>query len=212
VPSTDHLVAFVLTAVALIVIPGPSVLFVISRSLVLGAPAGLATVFGNAVGGFVQVLAVAFGLGAIVERSIAVFTIIKLVGAAYLVYLGVRAIRHRRSLAEALATPVEAKTRRQILLDGFVVGIANPKTIIIFTAILPQFVDRSAGHVTAQLLVLGALFYAIAVVSDSAWALLAGTARARLIRSPRRLEVIGGTGGLVMIGLGASLAFAGRKD
>jgi threonine/homoserine/homoserine lactone efflux protein len=96
--------------------------------------------------------------------------------------------------------------------DGFVVGLGNPKVIVFFAAVLPQFVDRSAGHVTAQLLVLGALFAGIALISDSVWAVAAGSARAWLGRSPRRLELIGGTGGLAMIGIGTALAVSGRHD
>ena len=92
------------------------------------------------------------------------------------------------------------------------VGISNPKTIVFFSAVLPQFVDRSAGHVPAQMLVLGAISVAIAVLCDSTWALAAGTARSWIARSPRRLELIGGTGGLAMIGIGATLALTGRKD
>lgn len=156
-PSTGHLVAFAVTALALIVIPGPSVLFVITRSLVLGTRAGLATVVGNAGGGFVQVLAVAFGVGPLVQRSIAVFTAVKLLGAAYLVYLGVQAIRHHRSLADALAAPVATRTRRRIVRDAFVVGVTNPKTMVVFTAVLPQFVDRGSGAVVGQMLLLGAV-------------------------------------------------------
>jgi len=96
--------------------------------------------------------------------------------------------------------------------DGFIVGASNPKAIVFFIAVLPQFVDRSTGHVPAQMLLLGAIFLAIAVLCDSSWALAAGTARGWLARSPRRLELVGGTGGLVMIGIGASLALTGRKD
>ena len=209
---TGHLVAFALTAFALIVVPGPSVLFVISRSLVLGRAAGLATVVGNAFGAYMQVVAVAFGVGAVVQRSVTVFTALKLVGASYLMYLGVQAIRHRRSLAGAIDAGVELTTTRRVLRDGFVVGIANPKVIIFFTAMLPQFVDPQAGHVTVQMLLLGAVFFAIALISDSAWALFASAARSWLGRSPRRLEAIGGAGGLVMIGIGARLALTGRKD
>jgi|SRR5579872_243111 len=209
---TDHLLAFTLTAFALIVVPGPSVLFVISRAVTLGRGAGLATVVGNASGIYVQVVAVAVGLGAIVERSIAVFTIVKLAGAAYLIYLGIQSLRHRASLSAALSAAVRPRTTRRILQDGFMVGISNPKGIIFFAAVLPQFVDRAAGHVPLQLLLLGTIFIAIALVSDGAWALAAGTARSWLVRSPRRLELVGGAGGLVMIGLGARLAFAGRND
>lgn len=157
-------------------------------------------------------MAVAFGLGIIVQRSAILFAIIKLVGCAYLVYLGIEAIRHRRSVAEALGAPLEARTTRRILKDGIFVGIANPKSIVFLTVILPQFVDRRAGHVPEQLLLLGLMFSSIALVSDTVWALAAGRARRWLMRSPRRLGLIGGTGGLVMIGLGAQLALSGRKD
>ena len=172
----------------------------------------MGTALGGQAGIYVQVTAVAFGMGTLVERSDAVFTVIKLAGAGYLVYLGVQALRHRRALRAALAAPAERKTIRRILRDGFIVGVSNPKATIFFLAVLPQFVDRSAGHVPAQMLMLGAVFLAIAALCDSSWALAAGTVRAWLGRSPGRLELVGGTGGLVMIGIGASLALTGRKD
>ena len=210
---TDHLLAFVFIAVVLILVPGPSVLFVVTRSLTLGRGAGVATVVGNTAGVYVQVIAVAFGLGALVQESIAVFTAIKLVGAAYLVYLGVQTFRHRRSLAAALYAPVERKVLRRILADGFLVGMFNPKVIVFFMAVLPQFVDPASGSVPVQLLLLGAIFCAIGLLCDSLWALLAGAARSWLVSSPRRLAAIGGSGGVVMIGLGAGLAVGGRpKD
>ena len=209
---TGHLLAFALLSFALIVIPGPNVMFVISRSLQLGRAAGVGTAFGGQAGVYLQVIAVAFGVGALVEQSVAVFTAIKLAGAAYLVYLGVQAVRHRRSLAETLGVTAAKKTPLQIVRDGFLVGATNPKVIVFFAAVLPQFVDRATGHVPLQMLVLGAVFIGIAAVSDAAWAVAAGSARAWLGRSPRRMELIGGTSGLVMIGLGASLAITGRRD
>jgi threonine/homoserine/homoserine lactone efflux protein len=209
---TGHLLAFALISFALIVVPGPNVLFVISRSLMLGRAAGVGSALGGQAGVYVQVAAVAFGVGTLVERSVVIFTVIKLAGAAYLVWLGVQAVRHRRSLGAALSVAAERKTLARILRDGFVVGVSNPKAIVFFAAVLPQFVDRSAGHVPVQMLLLGMVFAAIAVLSDSTWALAAGTARAWIARSPRRLELIGGAGGLVMIGIGASLAFTGRKQ
>jgi threonine/homoserine/homoserine lactone efflux protein len=212
VPPGSHVLAFALVAFVLIVIPGPNVLFVISRSLMLGKAAGVGTAVGGQIGVYTQVIAVAFGVGALVERSVAVFTVIKLAGAAYLVYLGAQAIRRRRSLRAALDRPAEAKTIASIIRDGFIVGVSNPKAIVFFMAVLPQFVDRSAGHVPEQMLLLGAVFLAIAVLVDSSWALAAGTARAWIARSPRRLELIGGSGGLLMIGIGASLVLTGRKD
>ena len=209
---TGHLLAFALLSFVLIIVPGPNVLFVISRSLMLGRAAGVGTAVGGQIGVYLQVLAVAFGVGALVERSVAVFTVIKLAGAAYLVYLGVQAIRHRGSLRAALDVAAEPRSVSRILRDGIVVGVSNPKVIVFFAAVLPQFVDPSAGHVPEQMLLLGSIFLAIAVVCDSTWALAAGTARAWLARSPRRLEMVGGAGGLAMIGIGASLALTGRKD
>ncbi len=209
---TAHLLAFTLTAFALIVVPGPSVLFTVSRALALGRMAGVATVAGNTVGVYVQVVAVAFGIGALVERSVMVFTIVKLGGAAYLIFLGIQAIRHRQKLAEMLGSRIENKSVARVMADGFVVGIGNPKAIVFFAAVLPQFVDRPAGQVPQQMLLLGAIFAGIALLSDSGWALVAGSARAWFGRSPRRLELIGGSGGLVMIGIGATLAVSGRKD
>jgi threonine/homoserine/homoserine lactone efflux protein len=211
-PPASHVLAFALVAFVLIAIPGPNVLFVISRSLMLGRAAGLGTAVGGQIGVYTQVVAVAFGVGALVERSVTLFALIKLAGAGYLIYLGVQAIRHRRSLQAALDRAVERRSIARIVRDGFVVGVSNPKAIVFFVAVLPQFIDRSAGHVPVQMLSLGAVFLAIAVLMDGSWALAAGSARAWIARSPRRLELIGGSGGLAMIGIGASLALTGRKD
>jgi threonine/homoserine/homoserine lactone efflux protein len=209
---TTHLLAFTVTALVLIAIPGPSVLFTVSRAIALGRVAGVATVAGNTVGAFTQVVAVAFGIGPLVERYVALFTAIKLAGACYLMYLGVQAIRHRRSLAAALGAEVERKTAARIAGDGFLVGVTNPKVIVFFAATLPQFVDRQAGDVPTQIILLGAIFAGVALISDSTWALAAGTVRAWLASSPRRLAALGGTGGLAMISIGVGLALTGRKD
>jgi threonine/homoserine/homoserine lactone efflux protein len=209
---TGHLLAFGLVSLVLIVVPGPNVLFVISRSLMLGRAAGVGTALGGQLGVYAQVAAVAFGIGSLVERSVVLFSVIKLAGAAYLGYLGVQAIRHRRSLTAALQAPAERKSTARIVGDGIAVGVTNPKSIVFFAAVLPQFADPAAGQVPAQMLLLGAVFMAIAVLCDSSYALAAGTARAWLARSPRRLELVGGTGGLVMIGIGASLALTGRRN
>ena len=204
--------ALAAAAFVMIVIPGPSVLFVISRGVTLGRRAGLATVLGTELGIVVQVAAVAAGVGAIVSRSIVVFTAIKLIGAVYLIYLGVQAVRHRRSLANAFAAGVEPKPILRIVREGFVVGATNPKMIVFLTAILPQFVDRDSGHVGTQILVLGLVCVVIALVCDSVWALAAGSARDWLVRRPERLSAIASTGGVVIIGLGVRLAISGRKD
>ena len=210
--DVSRILALALTAFAIIAVPGPSVLFVISRGVTLGRRAGLATVFGNAGGLAVQVLAVAAGLGTIVERSITVFTVIKFCGALYLVYLGVQAIRHRRSLADAFAAGVEPVPLGRILREGFLVGVTNPKSIVLFTAILPQFVDPHGSAPQLQLVVLGGICLVIALLSDSIWALAAGSARAWFGKRPEHLATVGGVGGLVTIGLGVRLALTGRHD
>ena len=210
----SHVLAFAAVVTVVIAIPGPSVLFTISRALTVGRRAALLTVIGNELGLCVQVAAVAFGVGVVVERSAQVITVIKLAGAVYLVFLGVQAIRHRRSMAEALTARVTPVRPLRAIRDGFVVGVANPKTIVFFLVALPEFTTTAPGHlpVPAQMLILGALFPVIALVLDSAWAAIAGTARQWLVGSPRRLALIGGAGGLVMIGLGVSVAVTGRKD
>jgi threonine/homoserine/homoserine lactone efflux protein len=210
---TRHLPEFLLTVYILILIPGPSVLFVISRGVALGRRAALATVLGNATGFALQLALVSVGVGAIVARSEAVFTVLKLCGAAYLIFLGIRNIRDRRALAEVFgAGPVAPKTLGRIMREGFFVGATNPKGIIIFTAVLPQFIDRSAGHVTVQLVLLGAICIVIALLSDGAWAVASGTARAWLGRSSKRLEWLTAGGGVTLIGLGVGLAVTGRKS
>jgi threonine/homoserine/homoserine lactone efflux protein len=210
--STDRLLAFAVTAFVVIVIPGPSVLFVVGRALASGRRVAVLTVVGNALGEYVQVLAVAVGVGALAEQSVAAFTALKLVGGAYLVYLGVKTFRHRRSLAAALAAPVRSGSGRRSFFEGFTVGATNPKTVVFLAAILPQFVNRAAGDVAAQILVLGLVFAAIALVSDSIWALAAGGFRAWFARSPRRLELVGGAGGLAIVAVGAGLLVSGRKN
>ena len=209
---TGSLLAFAATAFALIVIPGPSVLFVISRGVALGRRAAVATVLGNAAGAYAQVVVVALGLGSLIERSAMLFTAVKLVGAVYVVFLGVQAIRHRQRLASVIDAATAPRGTRRILREGFVVGITNPKSAVFMAAVLPQFTDPARGHVPLQLLLLGLVFVAIALVSDTTWGLAAGSARAWLGRSPRRLEALGGVGGLVMIGLGVRLAATGRQD
>ena len=211
---THHLVAFLLTVYVLILIPGPSVLFVVSRGVALGRRAALATVAGNASGFALQLLLVSIGVGSIVARSDAVFTTLKLLGAAYLVFLGVKNIRERKALAALFAPSVaaEPKPLRRIVREGFFVGATNPKGVIIFTAVLPQFIDRSQGHVTVQLVLLGAICIGIALLSDGAWALASGTARHWLGRSSHRLEAMTGIGGAVLIALGVGLAATTRRS
>lgn len=210
-PESNAL-TFALAAFAIIIIPGPSVLFVIGRSLAYGRRAGVLSVVGNALGMLPAITLVSLGVGAIVAESLVIFTIVKLVGAAYLVYLGVQTIRHRRDHLDPAAVKIERMPTLRLLREGFVVGVANPKTIAFFLAVLPQFVDARGGAIQAQLAELGLIFFVIAIASDSVWAVAAGTARAWFGRSPSRLSRLRAGGGVMMIGLGGALALTSTKN
>lgn len=207
----SNLLAFALAAVILIAVPGPSVLFVIGRSLALGWKGGVLTVLGNAAGQLVQVAAVAVGVGIVVAQSVVLFSAVKLAGAAYLIYLGIKAIRHRRSHHSPDARPVDARPLR-LVAEGLVVGVTNPKSVVFFVAVLPQFVHYPSGAIPFQLALLGVVFLVIALVSDSLWAIAAGSARQWFARSPRRISAMEATGGALMIGLGGTLALTGTKS
>src|SRR6202789_2924772 len=211
---TAHLAAFLITVYVLILIPGPSVLFTISRGVALGRRAALATVAGNTAGLAAQLGLVVVGLGAVLARSDAVYTTLKLIGAAYLVFLGIRTIRERRRLSIDLASAANAAAPRSlvtIVREGMTVGFTNPKGLIIFTAVVPDFIDRAQGHASLQLLSLGLIVVLVALLSDSSWAIASGTARTWLGRAPRRLSRLSVAGGASMVGLGIALAVTGRR-
>lgn len=210
--SSDHLVGYALASFVLIVIPGPSVLFVVGRALAYGRRTALATVCGNAAGNYVVAACVAFGIGTLVERSVTVFTAVKLAGALYLVWLGIQAIRRRKDLASAFAGAAEARGDRRAAREGFIVGVTNPKALILFGAVLPQFVDRAAGNVPVQMLLLSLVSIAIGLVSDSTWGVTASFVRSWFARSDRRFQLVGGAGGLAMIGVGLTVAVTGRQS
>ena len=207
----ENLAAFLVASVVLILIPGPSVLFVIGRTLALGRLGGLISVLGNALGMVPLVAAVALGVGALVAQSVVVFTVIKFAGALYLVYLGIQAIRHRNRTAEAAMSGALPRSHWRHLGEGFVVGITNPKTIAFFVAVLPQFVDLESGSVPLQMIELGLVFFVIALMSDAVWALAAAGARTWFGKSPKRIAALSATGGGLMIGLGGILLLTGNK-
>jgi threonine/homoserine/homoserine lactone efflux protein len=211
VPSVETLLTFALAGIVLVVVPGPSVLFIVGRALAHGRRAALTSVAGNTTGAALVVVVVALGFGAVAAQSVAVFTALKLAGAAYLCYLGVQTFRHRGDLAAAVGAPAGGLDRR-LYWQGVLVGATNPKVLVFFAAVLPQFVDAGAGDPTGQMLVLGLLFALIAATLDSAWGLAAGAARDWLATSPARLRRIGGAGGMMIFGMGVALAFTGRKD
>lgn len=209
--SFENLVAFGIAAVILIVIPGPSVLFTIGRTLALGRLGGLLSVIGNSLGSAVIATAVALGIGTLVSQSVVVFSVVKYAGAAYMVYLGVQAIRHRKSAVNTTVNPVRLTWRRQVM-QGFLVGVSNPKSIAFFIAVLPQFVSHGSGSVQLQMLELGLLFSVLAALCDSVWALVAGVARNWFGKSPKRMSAMSATGGGFMIALGAILALTGQRQ
>jgi threonine/homoserine/homoserine lactone efflux protein len=211
---TRHLAAFLLTMYVLIVIPGPSVVFVVTRGVVLGRRAAMATVLGNAAGLAAQLVLVAVGVGGLIVRSASALEAVTLVGAVYLVVLGVRGVLGRGGGAGSGTTPAPDTPPVRLspaanAREGFVVGLTNPKGLVMFIAFLPRFVDRSAGHATAQLLALGVICVALAVASDGTWAAAAGSAGRWLGRSPRPLQRLRMGGGLTLIALGIGLAVAG---
>lgn len=212
VPSLPTVLAFALASAVIIAIPGPSILFTIGRALSSGRREALLTVAGNALGVQTQIIGLAVGLGPVIAASATAYTVLKVVGATYLVWLGVQAVRHRRETAAALVGAVPAATPTlHALRTGFVVGVTNPKSLVLLAAVLPQFVDPR-GQVGLQLLVLGPVFAVIALVGDGTVALLASRFRDWFARSPRRMERVGGAGGLMMVGLGAGLLVTGRPD
>ena len=207
---SDHLAAFLATVYVLILIPGPNVLFIVSRAVALGRRAALLTVVGNTSGLLLQLGLVALGLGPLLSSSQTASAIIRLAGGAYLVLLGLRNIssaRRPRTTVQKPATTDPPTNPIKIVREGLLVGASNPKGLIILTAILPAFIDRSRGHQTWQLVSMGLIVAALAMLSDSIWAIASGTARHRLRISARTMS---SAGGLLMIVLGLAVASTAR--
>ena len=193
----------------IILAPGPSVLFVIARAIAWGRATAVFTVAGNVTGAFSLSVFVALGLGPILQRSEFAYIAVQWGGGLYLVYLGVDAIRKRSAHAADMTNQGEiAPSIRRSIRDGFWVGALNPKGVVFFAAVLPQFIDRERGSVTAQLILLGAIFAILAFISDGSWGMLAGTARNWLATDAKRLERLRATGGVIMIILGISVLFS----
>ena len=193
----------------IILAPGPSVLFVIASAIAWGRATAVFTVAGNVTGAFSLSVFVALGLGPILQRSELAYIAVQWGGGLYLVYLGIDAIRKRSAHAADMTNQGEiAPSIRRSIRDGFWVGALNPKGVVFFAAVLPQFIDRERGSVTAQLILLGAIFAILAFVSDGSWGMLAGTARNWLATDAKRLERLRATGGTIMIILGISVLFS----
>jgi threonine/homoserine/homoserine lactone efflux protein len=207
-PEAGTLAVFAAAALVLIVVPGPAVLYIVAQSIDRGRLAGLVSAAGVALGGLVHVTAAAIGLSALLLSSATAFTVVKLVGAAYLVGLGLHTLLVRRAAPDVTSAP-ERRLRR-IFAQGAVVNVLNPKTALFFLAFLPQFVDREAGSAVTQILVLGLVFVAIAVVSDGLWALAAGTAAGWIRSRGSFLAVQRMVSGTVLVGLGLATAAVKR--
>lgn len=204
-----RLAEYIVAAMVIILAPGPSVLFVIARAIAWGRKTAVFTVAGNVTGAFVLSTFVAFGLGPILQNSDIAYIAVQWGGGLYLVYLGIDAIRHRQVQAADMTNQGDiAPSMRRSIRDGFWVGALNPKGLVFYAAVLPQFIDRERGQVTSQLILLGAIFSILAFISDGSWGLLAGTARKWLATEPKRLEKLRATGGTIMIILGLSVLVA----
>jgi len=194
---------YCIAAMVIILAPGPSVLFVIARAIAWGRATAVATVAGNVTGAFALSVVVAVGLGPILQRSEIAFIAVQILGGLYLVYLGITAIRHSQIHASDMTNQGDIRPSKwRSMREGFWVGALNPKGIVFFAAILPQFVDREAGNITSQLILMGAIFAFLAFFSDGGWGILAGTIRNWLATELKRLVLMRMTGGIVMIILG----------
>lgn len=200
---------YLVAAMIIILAPGPSVLFVIARAIAWGRTTSILTVLGNVSGSFVLSSLVALGIGPILSRYEIAYIAVQWAGGLYLIHLGIDAIRKRAIHASDMTSqgPI-GPTPLQSIRDGFWVGVLNPKAIVFFAAVLPQFVDIDGGNVTQQLLFLGLTFCLLAFFSDGAWGLLAGYARTWLASSNNRLERLRAFGGTIMIILGLAVLYS----
>ncbi|MFC5815274.1 LysE family translocator [Nonomuraea harbinensis] len=202
-PDLSTLALFCAATLAILLVPGPAVIFIVTRSVAQGRAAGLVSVLGVHAGSVVHVVAAALGVSALLAASATAFTIVKYAGVAYLVWLGLRKLLARGSAEEMVELPEQSK--RRMFWEGFVVNVLNPKTAIFFMAFLPQFADPAAGAVAPQMLVLGLLWMALGMASDGTYALLSSALATRVRRSVRARRRIDIGSGLVYLGLAAWL-------
>ena len=206
-PEWSSLTVFFVAALALLLIPGPAVLYIVARSIDQGRTAGLASVVGVGLGSMVHVVAAALGLSALLVQSAAAFTSVKYLGAAYLVYLGIRRLMDKGDTL--VPTSGGERSLRTVFVQGVWVNILNPKTALFFFAFLPQFVDVGAGPVGLQILLLGTLFVTMGILTDGVYAAAAGGLGVWLKRRPAILGAQRWFAGTIFIGLGLATAFSG---
>jgi threonine/homoserine/homoserine lactone efflux protein len=209
-PDPSAFTVFLVAALTLLVIPGPAVLYIVARSVDQGRRAGLVSVLGIGLGSMVHVTAAALGLSSLLVRSATAYSVVKYLGAAYLIYLGVRRITNRENgFDEAERSP---RGLRRVFSQGIWVNVLNPKTALFFFAFLPQFVSVDRGSVAAQILLLGTIFVAMGIISDGLYALAAGGLGDWLRARPRVLEAQRWFAGTVFISLGIATALSGGRD
>jgi threonine/homoserine/homoserine lactone efflux protein len=208
IPGGSSLALFCLASVALAVVPGPAVAYIVTQSVDRGRRAGVVSALGIATGGFVHALAATAGLSALIASSATAFTAVKLVGAAYLVAIGIRRMAGRG--AEDDDVQPDPSRHRRLYAQGVVVNVLNPKTALFFLAFIPQFVSTGSGHVPVQVALLGAVFVAIALTSDLGYALLADLLARRLRRGGRAARLRRLTSGGIFVALGITAAAARR--
>jgi len=201
--SGERTLAFVIACVAIILAPGPSVMFVVARAVAWGRATAWLTALGNAFGMLALSVVIALGLGPLFQRSALLLAIVQGLGGLYLIWLGIDALRHRRAHVDAMVTVDEEKPSLwQVIRQGFVVGILNPKALVFFSAVFPQFVEPASGSVTVQLLIFGLIFAVLSVLLDGMWAIVVGSSRDWFVTSDNRLLVLRTVGGVVMVVLG----------
>ena len=209
-PTGPALLTFAAAALVVLLIPGPAVLYIVARSLAKGRRAGLVSVFGLSAGALAHVAAAALGLSALLVASATAFGVVKALGAIYLVWLGVRTLL-APDAADELRAP-EPRSARRLFRDGVIVSLLNPKIAVFFLAFLPQFADPARGPVARQVLLLGLLYVGMALVTDSAYAMLAGFVRQRLGARVAGAPAARYATGALYIGLGLGAAFADRRS
>ena len=201
--NTQNLAEFILASVAIILVPGPSVMFVIARAVAWGRLTAWLTALGNALGMLLLSVFIAVGLGPLLQRSELLLIVVQVLGGIYLIYLGIDALRHRQAHADDMVKVEEVKpSNYQILRQGFTVGVLNPKALVFFSAVFSQFVDPAVGSITIQLLIFGAIFTALALMLDGTWGILVGSSRDWFVTSKSRLVTLRTIGGVVMMALG----------
>jgi threonine/homoserine/homoserine lactone efflux protein len=210
VPTNASIIAFIAASLVVLLVPGPGVLYVVARSLAQGQRAGLISVLGLSAGVAVHVVAATAGLSAILMTSAITFSVVKMLGAAYLIYLGVRILLARPP--QPLVDRPAARTAYRLFVDGVVVSVLNPKIAIFFLAFLPQFADSKRGAIPQQILLLGLIYVALALITDGTYAILAGRTRRCLAKIASRTSWSRYASGIVFIGLGIGTAVADRHS